>query len=147
MYSDGQLKKLSVIIPYNRIIERKFNVKDWILLSAVILVGCLVLLSMYMVDRQWRMMGSMQSTIASQADDLRALRTTVQSVERQIDEGVAVAATGQSSGDGGSDNAANAFRRAKQARQQEGFAEGDWYSTKPGYPWLGWVVGRVVDCQ
>ena len=82
---------------------------------------------MYMVDRQWRMMGSMQSTIASQADDLRALRTTVQSVERQIDEGVAVAATGQSSGDGGSDNAANAFRRAKQARQQEGFAEGDWY--------------------
>jgi len=82
---------------------------------------------MYMVDRQWRMMGSMQSTIASQADDLRALRTTVQSVERQIDEGVAVAATSQSAGGGGSDSSSSAFKRAKKARQQEGFSEGDWY--------------------
>jgi len=104
---------------------------------------------MYMVDRQWRMMGSMQSTIASQADDLRALRTTVQSVERQIDEGVAVAATGQSSGDGGSDNAANAFRRAKQARQQEGFAEGDWYvdSFSASLKTISPVVSADVDAS
>jgi len=82
----------------SKTIERKFNVKDWILLTAVVLVGCLVLLSMYMIDRQWRSMAGMQSTIASQADDLRALRTSVQSVQGQLDNGIAVASAAQSDG-------------------------------------------------
>jgi len=104
---------------------------------------------MYMVDRQWRMMGSMQSTIASQADDLRALRTTVQSVERQIDEGVAVAATSQSAGGGGSDSSSSAFKRAKKARQQEGFSEGDWYvdSFSASLKTISPVVSADVDAS
>jgi len=80
---------------------------------------------MYMVDRQWRMMGSMKSTIASQADDLRQLRSTVQSVERQLDEGVLLASAGESAA--GAESKASAFQRAKQAREQDDFSEGDWY--------------------
>jgi len=96
-------------------------------LFAIIVVGCLVVLSMYMVDRQWRMMGSMKSTIASQADDLRQLRSTVQSVERQLDEGVLLASAGESAASTGAENRASAFQRAKQAQEQDDFSEGDWY--------------------
>jgi len=96
-------------------------------LFAIIVVGCLVVLSMYMVDRQWRMMGSMKSTIASQADDLRQLRSTVQSVERQLDEGVLLASAGESAASAGAENRASAFQRAKQAQEQDDFSEGDWY--------------------
>ena len=96
------------------------------------MVGCLVLLSMVMVDRQWRMMASMRTTIDSQASDLRQLRRTVQSVESRIEQGITVAGGSDSAGTGsdgpsGSAEQGNAFRRAAIAQQKEDFAEGDWY--------------------
>ncbi len=96
------------------------------------MVGCLVMLSMYMVDRQWRMMAGMKTTISSQADDLRSLRQTVQSVQNQLDSGITVAGVGQTDGQTGVAGAhealaGSAFRRAHKARQKEDFAEGDWY--------------------
>ena len=102
-----------------------------------------MLLSIYMVDRQWRMMAGMRSTISNQADDLRALRTSVQEVQNQIDTGISVASNVETptvegvaveelavdgetikktSGDVG-----DPFKRARLAREQNNFAEGDWY--------------------
>jgi len=92
-----------------------------------------VLLSMYMVDRQWRMMASMRSTISSQADDLRALRTSLQEVRNQLDAGIAVTSAAGApavegpTGKGASDVAGDPFRRARHARTQDDFAEGDWF--------------------
>ncbi len=93
---------------------------------------------MYMVDRQWRMMAGMRSTISSQADDLRALRTNVQEVQNQIDAGIAVASNREAPADEGnvsedklrnaaSGGADDTFRRARLARANDDFAEGDWY--------------------
>ena len=87
----------------------------------------MVLLSMYMIDRQWRSMAGMQSTIASQADDLRALRTSVQNVQGQLDSGIAVASASQSGDSSAAAPADNAFRRARAAQRNENYAEGDWY--------------------
>lgn len=92
-----------------------------------------MLLSMYMVDRQWRMMASMRSTISSQADDLRALRTSLQEVRNQLDAGIAVTSAAGApavegpTGKGASDVAGDPFRRARHARTQDDFAEGDWF--------------------
>ena len=123
-------------------------------MAAVILVGCLVLLSMYMVDRQWRMMAGMSSTIASQADDLRALRTTVQDVRTQLDQGIkngiAISASDNSEPAGGqSDKPVSAFRRAELARQQPDYAEGDWYvnSFSASLKTLSPVVSSDVDAS
>jgi len=82
---------------------------------------------MYMVDRQWRTMASMDSKIANQADDLRALRSSVQDVQGQLNKGIAIASAGPSSGGGKDDSVGDAFYRAEQARQLEDYAEGDWY--------------------
>ena len=93
---------------------------------------------MYMVDRQWRMMASMRSTISSQADDLRALRTNVQEVQNQIDAGIAVTSADDASAaerlavegrasKGASSVADDPFRRARLAQEKDDFAEGDWY--------------------
>jgi len=88
---------------------------------------------MYMVDRQWRMMAGMRSTISSQADDLRALRTSVQGVQSQLESGISVTSTGvvpagdESASNGATGNAGDPFRRSRLAREQPDFAEGDWY--------------------
>ena len=109
---------------------------------------------MYMVDRQWRMMAGMSSTIASQADDLRALRTTVQDVRTQLDQGIkngiAISASDNSEPAGGqSDKPVSAFRRAELARQQPDYAEGDWYvnSFSASLKTLSPVVSSDVDAS
>lgn len=90
---------------------------------SVIAVGCLVLLSMYMVDRQWRTMARMQSTFSDQAEDLREIRQTMRALQSQVKSGAMV----RGSGDDGPDEAGNeAFRRSVAISQRTDFASGDW---------------------
>jgi peptide/nickel transport system substrate-binding protein len=106
-------------------IDRKFNRKDWILLVSIVAVGCLVILSMYMVDRQWRSMAKMQASFASQADDLRALTQILRQLQARVDQqSLASVAQGNSDSPVAVDNA---FARAAGVAARDDFAEGDWF--------------------
>ncbi len=92
-------------------------------MTSVIAVGCLVLLSMYMVDRQWRTMAQMRTTLDGQAQDLRELRRTLQSFGNSV---VMAPVTPSDNADELQTTAGSAFSRALLASQQPDFAEGDW---------------------
>jgi len=93
-------------------------------LCAIALVGVLVLLSMYMIDRQWRKMATMQTIMNNQAEDLRALRNSVRDVQGQIKQGIQVTGLGGAATD---DMATpTAFARAAAVANNEDYAEGDW---------------------
>ena len=79
-------------------------------------VGALVLLSMYMVDRQWRSLATMQSTFQAQADDLRELRRSMRGLRADLDSGklVPLAEDGKSSKEKDSDEIV-AFARAAES--------------------------------
>ncbi len=81
----------------------------------------LVLLSMYMVDRQWRMMSQMRASMAEQADDIRGLRLSLSQLQAR---GVGVASA--SAGNSAASETPDVFARAQQISQKPDFAEGDW---------------------
>lgn len=97
-------------------------------LALLLLILLLVILGMYQVDRQWQRMGDMQKMMEEQAEDLRRIRTAVQTLETRLQEGVALAG----SGDGARSDAAPgkgvapAFRRAAAAAALPLYARGDW---------------------
>lgn len=95
--------------------EKRFSVKDVYLFGALAALFVLILLAMYMIDRQWLKMAEMERGIAAQGQDVRALRLLL---ERELP--VAVEQTPQQSGPGDS------FTRAYQATQRPDYAQGDW---------------------
>ncbi len=91
-----------------------------VVLLSIAAVGVLVLLSMYMVDRQWRMMAQMRASMAEQADDIRSLRTTLGQLQARgptISADAAVARVPASDG---------VFTRAADVTAMSDYAEGDW---------------------
>ncbi|CAA6812627.1 MAG: Oligopeptide ABC transporter, periplasmic oligopeptide-binding protein OppA (TC 3.A.1.5.1), partial [uncultured Thiotrichaceae bacterium] len=102
--------------------QKRLNARDWILYSLIILLVFLLLLVMYQVDRQWTKLDQMQTSLSEQAKDMRALRTGLGSgafAAKSVSQGGDQAAA---SGSG----VAPAFKRAYDATQQEGYAQGDW---------------------
>lgn len=102
--------------------QKRLNARDWILYSLIILLVFLLLLVMYQVDRQWTKLDQMQIALSEQAKDMRALRTGLGSgafAAKPVQQGGNQAATSAS-------GVAPAFRRAYDATQQEGYAQGDW---------------------
>ncbi len=100
--------------------QKRLNARDWILYSLIILLVFLLLLVMYQVDRQWTKLDQMQASLSEQAKDMRALRTGLGSGAFAAKS--SPQADGQASGVG----VAPAFKRAYDATQQEGYAQGDW---------------------
>jgi len=103
--------------------ERQFTVKDLFLFACLALVMILILLAMYMVDRQWSKMAQMQHLMAEQADDLRDLRTLLRSIDQRVHGNVVIdsaAATANASA------IPDAFQRSYQATQQANYQPGDW---------------------
>ena len=90
-------------------------------------VGALVLLSMYMVDRQWRSLATMQSTFQAQADDLRELRRSMRGLRADLDSGklIPLAEDGKSSEEKDSDEIV-VFARAAESARRSDYAPGDW---------------------
>jgi len=86
-------------------------------------------------------MAGMKTTMSSQADELRTLRTTVRDVQKRLDEGVLVSSNGEAvlpesasesasksdANQGTASNAGDAFRRARLAQAKDDYAEGDWF--------------------
>jgi peptide/nickel transport system substrate-binding protein len=101
-------------------VEQRFTVKDFFLFAFLALLLVMILLSMYMVDRQWERMAEMERTITEQSDSLRDL---VRMVGTGISTGNAVNAA---RGVARTQTIPDAFRRAYQATKMKDYAAGDW---------------------
>jgi len=111
--------------------ERRFTVKDFSNFIFLSLLAVMILLTMYMVDRQWNKMAQMERVMQEQADSMRELRTLVRSVDKRVHSGSFNVAVSGSMGAGGvpevKDDFPAAFRRAKLAVEQPDYHEGDWH--------------------
>lgn len=109
--------------------EKRFNKKDLILLSFLSVITLLIILSMYMVDRQWIKMSEMQRSMEEQAEDIRDLRGGIRRLERIVKSGrfsksnVNMDLT---------EDLPVSFQRAYKATQKKDYAEGDWFVTAFG---------------
>lgn len=102
--------------------ETRYAAKDLTLILGLIILGVMLILLMYQVDRQWSRLSEMQRAMQEQSDDLRRVRVALQSLETRVRSGMAV---GAGEGDPLAD-IPPAFRRAQQAAAQPDFAPGDW---------------------
>ena len=94
--------------------EQRFTFRDYAVFAVLAGLFLTLLLTMYMIDRQWIKMGEIERRLAEQGEDIRALRT-------QIRQGLPV---GQAMP---ADMAIpSAFRRAHAATRQPGYRQGDW---------------------
>ncbi|MBD3609917.1 MAG: ABC transporter substrate-binding protein, partial [Gammaproteobacteria bacterium] len=101
--------------------ERRYSSKDLILYGFLSLLLFVLVLAMYMVDRQWQRMSDMQRVMEEQADDIRSLRGLIRSLDQRVRSGVV------SSNDAvATDGTSKAFRRAQHATSLPGYQEGDW---------------------
>ncbi len=92
-----------------------------VLFSLLAGILVMILIAMYMVDRQWQRMTDMQRVMAEQAEDTRSLRSLVRSLDQRLRDGVML--RGKASGD---TDILPAFERAKRATLQPDYGEGDW---------------------
>lgn len=110
--------------------ERQFTAKDFALFTAIVVVGILVLLAMYQVDRQWNKLDEMQRLMAEQTEDTRELRNVVRGLSQRISAGAAVSSAPAGSAGAEAASVAEAipasFRRAYAATHLPNYAEGDW---------------------
>lgn len=111
--------------------ERRFTVKDFLIFIFLSLLAVMILLTMYMVDRQWGKMAQMERVMQEQAVSMRELRSLVRSVDQRVQNGsFNAAASGQANTgnvSGVNDDFPAAFRRAKLAVDQSDYHEGDWH--------------------
>ncbi len=101
--------------------QRKFTSRDFILYSLLTTIVVMILIAMYMVDRQWQRMTDMQRVMAEQAEDTRSLRSLIRSLDQRLRNGAIT--TNDSTADPA---ILPAFRRAHRGSQQPGYGEGDW---------------------
>ncbi len=108
--------------------DRNFSVKDFSLFSFLVVLMIIMLLSMYMIDRQWSKMAQMQRLMDEQAKDLRLMQGMVRNIEQRLRKGqFAVAAKPQNTDTNLGNAPPDAFRRAALAANQDDYKEGDWY--------------------
>jgi len=103
--------------------DRRVTVKDTFLFLAIAAVLLMLLLAMYMVDRQWLKLDQIEARMREQSVDLRGLRQGVRKIERRLDQGVSLVGSG---GAGVTDQIPPAFRRAAEAARKPDYAAGDW---------------------
>lgn len=109
--------------------DRQFTLKDLVLFATLGLLIVLLLVAMYMVDRQWLKLAAMEHSLQEQAQDMRALRSQLGELERRIRSGEVLAgATGETT----AAQQGDAFDRAYAASRQPDYAEGDWVVTAFG---------------
>ena len=93
--------------------EKRFTVKDFILLASIAALFILILISMYMVDRQWLKLAEMEHSLNEQGKDIRALRGRSRPREGTLSNSDSGEVTG-------------AFQRAYAVSQRADYAQGDW---------------------
>ena len=103
--------------------EKRFTVKDFFLFAAIGGVLVALLITMYMIDRQWNMMSRMRATMQEQSEDLRALRADLKALDERVASGVVAARAAEADSEPA---VAAAFERALAATRRPGYASGDW---------------------
>ncbi len=95
--------------------QKRFSPKDYTLLSILALLFITLLITMYMIDRQWSKLAEMESALQEQSRDIRELRQGIKSGR---------VTTGKDSVQ--TQDIPPSFIRAFKASQQADYAEGDW---------------------
>ncbi len=103
--------------------DKRFTSKDFVYFSIFAVIIVLLVLAMYMVDRQWLKLAEMEQVMAEQAQDLRQLRRAVASGGGARAPGTASPGT---AGPADASAVPPAFRRAAAAAARPDYAEGDW---------------------
>jgi peptide/nickel transport system substrate-binding protein len=102
--------------------QRRLNGRDILYFGGLVVIVITLILTMYMVDRQWQKMAQTEQLMREQAADIREIGVQVRNLNRRIDEGVSMASASLTDVDG----IPPAFQRAYQAIRQNDYAEGDW---------------------
>ncbi|MCU7810623.1 MAG: peptide-binding protein [Candidatus Thiodiazotropha sp. (ex Notomyrtea botanica)] len=103
--------------------QRRLNGRDILYFGGLGAVLLAVVLTMYMIDRQWEKMGRMEQLMREQASDLRDIGVQVRNLDARIEQGVSLTGT---AGNEQMDVVPPAFQRAYQATQQPDYSSGDW---------------------
>ncbi len=106
--------------------QRSVTAKDLVLFAALAVLLVMILLSMYMVDRQWSKMAQIQHTMQEQANDLRSLTGLVRALDQGVRSGALAQGGGPAPATVVSATTPDAFTRAYRATQMPGYAPGDW---------------------
>ena len=105
--------------------ENRFSKKDFYYFLAFGLLFLVLLMTMYMIDRQWQKLTRVEAAITEQAEDIRRLRQAYSELKRS-----AVIAPARADKTATPDRAGSeippAFRRAWEITQRSDYAEGDW---------------------
>ena len=107
--------------------ETRFTFKDFFLIAFLTVLLVILLITMYMIDRQWLMMSQLKSVMQEQASDMRNLNALVRSLETRAPGAHTAAPAGPS---GVSTEARtgipDAFQRAYNTSKLPDYKTGDW---------------------
>lgn len=116
--------------------QKKFTASDLILYLILITLVTLLLSLMYQVDRQWKELKTIQTTLANQTRELQTWRNSASVVSAPVSvvNSAPTTATAQASASSMSstnaprsnESIAPAFQRALAATQKPDYAQGDW---------------------
>ncbi|MGF1546542.1 MAG: peptide-binding protein [Thiotrichales bacterium] len=95
--------------------ENRFTAKDFFIFLVLFGLIAALLLTMYMIDRQWRKLDQIAQVMREQADDVRRLRLGLNSG--------AFSSAATAAADGA---VPEAFRRSQKVTLRPDYAEGDW---------------------
>ncbi len=104
--------------------ENRFTVKDFFFFLMLLVLLVTLLVTMYMIDRQWQKMSQMEAALREQAGDFRQLRQTYGKLARNITSGTGVVNSADSSAP--ASDVPAAFAQAKVVSELPDYAEGDW---------------------
>ncbi len=113
--------------------ENRFSLKDLVLFLALAALMGVLVLTMYMIDRQWQKLASMEKAIKEQSADIRRLRESY--ARLQLGMTPAASATGSpppaaaavsATGKVSAADARSAFHRSLEITKKPDYAEGDW---------------------
>jgi len=105
--------------------SKHFSRNDFVMYAFLGCIFVLILLAMYMVDRQWQMMSRMRETLVEQAGDLGVLRDDVRSLRDELKRGV-LTADFSAEPELERDRRFPTFVRAQKTESSVNYARGDW---------------------
>lgn len=100
--------------------QKRFSLQDFTLYAILAVIITILLLSMYMIDRQWLKMAEIEHQVNDQAADLRDIRNSIRDLGRQpfVEPGTKQTLTPE--------DIPPSFRRAYQASLLPDYNKGDW---------------------
>jgi len=105
--------------------QRRFNGRDILYFGGIGVILLVVVLAMYMIDRQWQKLARMEQLMREQANDLREIGMRVRDLDGRVAKGATLSAAGKPE-ESQSGGVPPAFQRAYATTQQADYASGDW---------------------